>query len=175
VWRRPALAGGRRLVLVDGLAGAGKTTLAALFADALRREDTVTVVAMDDLYEGWGGLPGVGRLVHQQLVRPLVDGIRPRVARWDWHAARRRAPEPLPLADVVLLEGVGSWSSQLAPWTTLLVWVESPPDRRHSRALARDGEVFAPHWDAWAADERRLLAREATRAHADVVWPTDDR
>jgi hypothetical protein len=128
---------------------------------------------MDDLYEGWGGLGGVGRRVHQQLVRPLVDGTRPRPTRWDWHAARRRPAEPLPPADVVVLEGVGAWSTQLAPWTTLLVWVESAPGRRRSRALARDGEVFAPYWDAWAADERRLLAREATRTHADVVWPAD--
>jgi uridine kinase len=167
-------------VLVDGLAGAGKTTLAGLLADRLRRGgapgfagSTVAVVAADDLYQGWAGLPGVGRRAYQQLVHPLVDGTRPRLASWDWHAARWGSPEPLPAADVVLLEGVGSWSAQLAPFTTLLVWVESPPERRRSRALARDGEVFAPHWDAWAADERRLLAREATRAHADVVWPTD--
>ncbi len=171
VWRHPARAGGRRLVLVDGRAGAGKTRLAAALADALRRDGRVNTIATDDLYEGWHGLPGVGRRVRDQLVRPLVDGVRPRPVRWDWHASRWQQAVPLPAADVWLLEGVGSWSRSLAQWTTLLVWVETPEPLRKARALARDGDTFAPHWDDWAADERRLLTREAPRSHADVVWP----
>jgi len=180
----PPLLGGTRLVLIDGRAGAGKTTLAEELTIRLRREDapagpdharttaTVGGLAMDDLYAGWDGLPGVGRELHEQVVRPLADGVRPRIRPWDWQRGRRAAARALPVADVLLVEGVGSWSTPLARWVSLLVWVEAPTARRRERALARDGDGFAPHWDAWAAAEERVHRREGTRAHADVVFHT---
>lgn len=171
VWRRPPRLRGSRLVLVDGRAGAGKTTVAAELTRRLRRSGSVVVVAMDDVYEGWDGLATAGRRLRDQLVGPLRDGRRPRLAGWDWHTSARRAAEPLPLADVWLVEGVGSWSWLVQPWVSLLVWVEAPAELRRRRALDRDGAAFAPHWHRWAAAEQALLVREATRAHADVVWP----
>ena len=180
----PPLLGGTRLVLIDGRAGAGKTTLAEALANRLRLDDapagadharttaTVGSLAMDDLYAGWDGLPGVGRELHEQVVRPLADGVRPRIRPWDWHRDRRAPARALPVADVLLVEGVGSWSTPLARWVSLLVWVEAPTEQRRERALARDGDGFAPHWDAWAAAEERVHLREGTRAHADVVFHT---
>jgi hypothetical protein len=35
--------------------------------------------------------------------------------------------------------------------------------------MARDGDLYAPHWQRWAAQEERHLAREATRDRADLV------
>ena len=43
---------------------------------------------------------------------------------------------------------------------------------RRARALARDGAVYAPHWDRWAAQEDALLARERTSERADVELDT---
>ncbi|MGO1280054.1 MAG: AAA family ATPase, partial [Cellulosimicrobium funkei] len=52
-------ASGTRLVVVDGPAGSGKTTLAAQLEAALPAQ----VLHMDDLYEGWRGLvPAWARL-----------------------------------------------------------------------------------------------------------------
>ncbi len=184
VRRRPPLLAGTRLVLLEGRAGAGKTTLAAALATRLRRggpltgarqgrtSTAVTVLAMDDLYAGWDGLPGVGRELHEQVLRPLVDGGRARVRAWDWHAHRRARARVLPSADVLVVEGVGSWATPLARWVSLLVWVDAPTAQRRERALARDGDGFAPYWDAWAADEDRVHLREGTRSHADVVFRT---
>ena len=44
---------------------------------------------------------------------------------------------------------------------------------RRRRALDRDGETYAPHWERWAAQERVTFARERTRARADLVLVTD--
>ena len=44
-----------------------------------------------------------------------------------------------------------------------------PGPPRRTRALARDGETFAPHWDRWAAQEEDYLARHAPRAAADLI------
>ena len=38
-----------------------------------------------------------------------------------------------------------------------------------SRALARDGETYAPHWERWAAHEEAYLDRHDPRAAADLV------
>jgi anthranilate synthase component 1/para-aminobenzoate synthetase len=47
--------------------------------------------------------------------------------------------------------------------------MEAPASVRKKRALDRDGETFAPYWDAWAAQEDAMLARERTPERADVI------
>ena len=64
---RPPTLGRGRLLCVDGPAGSGKTTL----ADEIRAITGAPVVHMDNLYEGWDGLPRVG----QQLERLLLPAV----------------------------------------------------------------------------------------------------
>ena len=47
--------------------------------------------------------------------------------------------------------------------------MEEAASVRKKRALDRDGETFAPHWEAWAAQEEAMLAREHTPDRADLV------
>jgi hypothetical protein len=47
--------------------------------------------------------------------------------------------------------------------------MEEPAPVRRRRALDRDGETFAAYWDAWAAQEDAMLARERTPERADLV------
>ena len=54
-------------------------------------------------------------------------------------------------------------------FASVLVWTEAPASVRKNRALDRDGDTFAPHWDAWAAQEDTMLARERTPQRADLV------
>jgi hypothetical protein len=49
------------------------------------------------------------------------------------------------------------------------VWLESAESVRKQRALARDGDAFAPFWAMWAAQEDALLAVERTPERADIV------
>ena len=46
------------IITIDGVAGAGKTTLAAYMADEYRGRTSVGVVHMDDLYDGWSDTLG---------------------------------------------------------------------------------------------------------------------
>ncbi len=52
---------------------------------------------------------------------------------------------------------------------TLGVWVELDEPTRKARALARDGAMYEPHWDAWAAQEQEFFHRERPDLLADVV------
>ncbi|GMA31658.1 uridine kinase family protein [Litorihabitans aurantiacus] len=163
------LADGVRLLCIDGLAGAGKTTLAHAVAARVRAGGRgVAVVHMDDLYEGWGGLLGA----RDQLVgvlEALARGERASFRRWDWHASRRGGTLEVPAADVVVVEGCGSAPPFVDGRAALRVWVAAPDALRLRRGLERDGEAMRPDWLAFMADERQLLARDATDVRADVV------
>ncbi len=162
---RPTTLGAGRLVCVDGPAGSGKTTLAAAL---VRREPDATVVHMDDLFEGWHGLPTVDAQLDGLLV-PLAQARPGHYRRWDWHADGWAEQVEVPPSPLLVLEGVGSGSLVTSPYATVLVWVEAPYDLRMRRGLERDGDAFAPHWEAWAGAEAEHFARHRTRERADLV------
>ena len=153
-----------RLLCIDGLAGSGKTTLAA----AVAAELDATVIHMDDLYAGWTGLEaGVAQAGR------IIDGIAARrpvtYARWNWERCDRGDVVEVERRDVVILEGVGAGGSAIRSRASLLVWIDADEDVRKARALARDGDTFAPHWNAWALQEKVHMAHERTRERADVI------
>ncbi|GMA37333.1 AAA family ATPase [Demequina litorisediminis] len=97
-------AGGARIVLIDGPAGAGKTTLARRLAERL---DDAPVVHADDMYEGWSGLPSLHGVLCDRVLVPLARGEEARFARWDWYRGERGNEITVPAAEVVVIEGVG--------------------------------------------------------------------
>ena len=161
---RRATLGAGRLACLDGPAGSGKTTLAA----SLERLRPCRVVHMDDLYEGWSGLASVDAQL-ASLLGPLAGGTPGHYRRWDWRASRWAEEVAVAPSPLLVLEGVGSGAPVAAALATVLVWVEAPYALRRGRALARDGDDFAPHWDAWEAAETEHFARHHTRERADLV------
>lgn len=158
-------AGATRVVAVDGRSGAGKTSLAA----ALRDELGAPVVSLDDLYGGWDGLEHGIDLLVSAVLEPLAAGQAARVPRYDWVGGEWAAPTVIEPPDVLIVEGVGAGARRAATFESVLVWLEVPALVRKRRALGRDGETFAPHWDQWAAHEDLMLARERTPDRADIT------
>lgn len=156
-----------RLVVVDGPAGSGKTTLAAALAAAL---DDAPVVHMDDLYEGWSGLhAGVQRRLLAQVLEPLACGRPGRYQRYDWDLGRLAEWHDVPLRPALVVEGVGAAAAPVDPYAVLRVWVEAPADARLARLIARDGEALRGELLRWTDLEARHFARDRTRDRADVV------
>ena len=164
----PPRAGRTRVLAIDGRSGAGKTRLAA----ELSAELGAAVVSLEDLYGGWDGLERGIDLLVSAVLEPFAAGRAARVPRYDWAAAGWAEPLPLEPPDVLIVEGVGAGARRAARFESVLAWLEAPADVRKKRALDRDGEIFAPHWDQWAAQEDATLARERTPERADLVLQT---
>ncbi len=165
---RPVTLGAGRLLCIDGPAGSGKTTL----ADGVAAIDPgAVVVHMDDLYDGWDGLPRVEEQL-ASLLEPMSRGEAGSYRRYDWIAGRYAETVSVRPCELVVLEGVGSGAARFAPLVTALAWVEAPPAVRLRRGIDRDGEALRGPWERWQAAEAAWFAGDATRARADLVVDT---
>lgn len=157
--RRIRASGAPPVVLIDGGAGAGKTTLARTLGPALGAE----LVHLDDVYPGWDGLEAASRAVAEEVIPHR------RWRRWDWAAERPGELHELDASAPLVIEGGGALSRRSRTLATFAIWIELDPAERKRRALARDGEVFAAQWDRWAAQERAFAEREQPQLLADLV------
>jgi hypothetical protein len=163
--RALAAARGTWTALVDGRAGAGKSTLARSLALATG----ATLVRLDDCYPGWDGLEAGAEAVRSGLLVPRATGRGGAWRRWDWAADRPAERHPVPAAGGLVCEGCGVLTRRSAPLADLRIWVELDDRRRKARALRRDGDLFAPHWERWAAQEAAMIRNEAPSSLADLV------
>lgn len=148
-----------RRILIDGRSGSGKTELAR---SIVSHWPEAQLVRLDDVYPGWDGLDAASA---------AVPGIlkQHRWRQWDWVTGRAAHWHELDPQRPLIIEGVGAISRASRPLADLALWVELDDDTRKQRALARDGDSYAPHWDRWAAQELRFIAREDPRGLADVI------
>lgn len=149
----------RRRILIDGRSGSGKTELARSIVGAWPEAQ---LVRLDELYPGWDGLDA-----GSAAVAGILTTFRWR--EWDWTTGRPGGWHDLDPARPIIVEGVGALSRASRTFADLGLWVQLDDTIRKQRALARDGDTYAPHWDRWAAQEERFIARENPRALADVV------
>ncbi len=158
------------VVLVDGRSGAGKTSLARALVAAWPLRGRVQVVALDSVYPGWDGLEAGAAIARDDILIPHARGLVGVWQRWDWDAgepAEAHAVDPsLPL----IVEGSGILDPRTARLADVRVWLESPLASRRRRALDRDGETYRPHWDRWAEQEERHLARDRPDGLATHVF-----
>ena len=130
------------VVTIDGYSGSGKSTLAAALA---RLVNGWQVLHLDDWYPGWDGL-AEGAHIARRIAADLRGGCSPSYEAWDWENGTTGATTLVPLVPTII-EGCGAIEAE----ADLAVWIADPgEDERRSRALARDGQTYAPHWQRWA-------------------------
>jgi hypothetical protein len=136
----------RPVVVIDGGAGAGKSTLARQLAAHWPTPGAVQVVSLDELYPGWGGLAAASLAVPD-----LIRGTG--FHAWDWDRNAPGAFRPLDPAAALIVEGCGALTPASRALAGLAIWIELDEATRRTRALDRDGAEFEGHWDEWAAQE----------------------
>ena len=130
------------VVTIDGYSGSGKSTLAAALA---RLVNGWQVLHLDDWYPGWDGLEA-GADIARRIAADLRAGRASSYEAWDWEHGTTGATIRVPLAPTII-EGCGAIEAE----ADLAVWIADPgEEERRTRALARDGQTYAPHWQRWA-------------------------
>jgi len=176
----PARLGRTRLVAVDGPSGAGKSRFAAHLADALAalagparshgESGRPPVVHTDDLLDGWDDQLTFWSRLEAQVLAPLREGRRGAYRRYSW--VRRSflpRPVPVPVAPVLIVEGVSAARAVVRPEVTAAVFVTAPAPTRLARAVARDGPEILPELRRWHAGERAHFAADGTAGRVDLV------
>jgi len=154
-------AGRRRRIALIGMRGAGKSTLGAMLADALR----IPLIELNREVARETGLPGgeVMALYGHAAYRRIEQRVFERVAREQ--------------AEAVIVAGGGIVNEESA-FDLLLancctVWIKAQPEEHMARVLAQ-GDLRPMAGNARAMDDlkRILAAREAMYRKADLVIDT---
>ena len=135
--------GGPLLIAVDGLGGAGKSTLAAQLSAALPGS---SIVEVDDFYrpmtaedradlgprEGYERYFDWMRLL-DEAIEPLRKQLRARFRRYDWEMNSLGEWCEVAPSDLVIVEGVYSTRPELRPLFGVTVYVDTPRVQRAAR------------------------------------------
>jgi uridine kinase len=171
--KRPLVVG------IDGLGGAGKSTLANGIHDAFAGR--VSILQCDDFYR-----PLVGeefsrltseeayenyfdwRRLRDEALMPLREGKRARYQRHDWGTDRLTEWNEIEPREIVLIEGVFSTRPELRELVDVAIFIETPREERIRRMSAR-AQPSTSWMDQWMAAEDWYLTHVAPDRHADLV------
>ena len=169
------------LVAIDGLGGAGKSTLARLLKEQLKTlEWIVAVVKHDDFYLASHQRKNqqakvIGRdfeweRLRDQVLTPIREGRSAHYQRYDWETDVLAEWRAISAPDVVLVEGVYTMRRELAHLYDLKIWVECPRAIRLARGIARDGEKSRTIWEQdWMPKEDNYVKIHLPRENADLL------
>lgn len=160
------------LVVIDGPAGAGKTTLAA---DILAQIETKNgeVIHCDDLYNGWEDAltPTLASNLQKWIIEPIRSGVMPRYRRYDWHAGSYSAEVQLPPSSIVILEGVGAALEIMTKVADLSIWIDIPEEIGLERVLRRDGAEISEQMLRWIEEQRKFFEENHNRDNCSIHLP----
>jgi uridine kinase len=157
---------GVRLVGVDGLGAAGKTT----FASRLSRAAGGAPVVHTDDFASWEQPVEWWPRMLAEVVEPLSNGETATYTPYEWV---RRSPAEQSITvtpdPLVVIEGVGATRLAWRDRLTARIWLDAARDTRLARGLERDGEHMREFWGWWMAAEDRYVAAEHPEAGANLV------
>jgi len=159
--RRPVI------VAIDGRSGAGKSTVAEQLALEL---EGAPVIHTDDVawyhsfFDWWP-------LLREHVLEPLRAG---RDVSWRppaWKERDRPGSIDVPVAPIILVEGVSASRLELSDLLDIAIWVDGDVLEQERRGVLRDGDDDAAQrfWDEWQASERPLLDADRPWDRADLL------
>lgn len=166
------------LVAVDGLGGAGKSTLAAQLLEAV---DGSAMVSVDDFYrpvtaaeradlspEGGYDRYFDWRRLRDSVLEPLGRGLSARHRRYDWATNGPAEWLEVEASRAAIVEGVYSTRRELRPYFGVTVYVDTSRERRLDR-MSRRGYDDLSWVEHWMAVEDWYEENERPGEHVDLV------
>lgn len=158
-----------QIILIDGPAGAGKTTLSLKLKEELNCE----VVHLDSIYNGWDDALGKSLTnLLRDLVETFLRGEEFNLPIFDWSKKCYDSIEIIKPAQTLIIEGVGAGQSAIREYATALYWVEVDQEVGLKRVLERDGHGIAKEMERFKESEAKHFAAERTRDFADFIIST---
>ncbi len=156
------------LVLIDGPAGAGKTTLASEIEKAF---NSVNVVHMDDLYNGWEKPLTIElyKRIQDQIVNPHLKSDESTYSVFNWITNSFDSIETLEPKQMLVIEGVGSASKESRGSADLVIFIEVNPEVGIERVLNRDGKNITSQMLEWQSMEAKHFETDQTKRAADIL------
>ena len=158
------------IIAIDGRAGAGKTTFAALLRSRLSSHFSIETIHLDNLYNGWESA------FDRHLADSLVTAINSHRAEreitlrhFDWVKNSFGDEVRYQQSQLLIIEGVGSLQRALRPHFTASIWIDIDIQEGRDRVIRRDGEVSEPFIDNWVKLQEILFEEEDSREAADFI------
>ena len=158
-----------QIILIDGPAGSGKTTLAKKLVEEIKCE----VVHLDYLYNGWDD--ALGESLTNVLINLVTDFSSKKdhlLNIYDWAENQFNSTRLIKAAPTLIIEGVGAGQSAIRDFAETLYWVEVAPEIGLKRVLERDGISIEGQMRRWQEREAKHFELERTREYADFIIST---
>jgi uridine kinase len=151
---------------IDGVAGAGKTTLASKLQLDIPGSQ---VVHMDDLYNGWQDplSQELSKRVYDEILDPFLQGYEVLYKKFNWYQNVFDQTIKIPPTKTLFLEGVGAGQRAFRNVLSRIIWVEFDPETGFERVITRDGEVVKPQMLNFLTDQSKHFSAELTNKAAD--------
>lgn len=158
-----------QIILIDGPAGAGKTT----FSLKLQSELNCEVIHLDSVYNGWEhALDESLTKVLVKLVNSFLNGKDFELPIFNWYKNEFDSVHLVKTAETLIIEGVGAGQRAIRESANLLYWVEVDDELGLQRVLERDGFEIESQMRRWKVSEAKHFEAERTRDFADFIITT---
>lgn len=158
------------LIAIDGRAGAGKTTLAASIYEKLSADNTVAVIHMDDLYDGWeNALSEHLTQTLESIVKSHQNKVSFEIDIFNWQSMSFDSKRVMHPVDILILEGVGAGQKVVRDAGATLYWLDIDAEVGIQRVLNRDGNQIALQMKQWQIAQEIHFLRDKTRENAEHI------
>jgi uridine kinase len=162
-----------QIILIDGPAGSGKTTLSLKLQRDFAAKSNCQIIHLDDHYNGWDeALSSELTETLNLVVSNFLSGLPTEIKTFNWHKAKFEGSKWIEPGEVLIIEGVGAGQSSIRGRAASLYWVETDSENALSRVLNRDGQEYEERIRTWQIREAKHFEEERTREFADFIIST---
>ena len=164
--------GQAKIIIIDGPAGSGKTTLAKSLSGLL---ENCPIIHMDEIYQGWENAlsPKTFNDLAEWVINPLLESKSIEFVKYDWYLEKRIEKVVIYLPKVLIIEGVGSSSFDISKHACLKLWIEVNKETGINRVLSRDGQQIQEQMKQWQTQESKFFLENNSKEKSDI-WIDGD-